>query len=917
VLASSEFAEPPEVSPLYPPNEGDIGVEVRNGGRLLGRLVIAGAASPMPPEQLEAFSAAAGSIMAQAEQWRQASSLMEESRVLRDLALKLGEHERLEQLYTSIVRSARRLLDADYASITHLAPDGSTRWLATDGYRSEAYHTLYVPAGKGMAARVVASGKPLILEGIGISPDLPAEEFPIHAAEGGVAALAVPLMSRGAPTGALTVSSRRPRRWKPTEIELAMVFANSASIVSEQMRISAEERAHSAFLERLLENIPGVLLVLEPPDFRVVRANSRFNEIIPGPPRTREEIIGVPILQLAAANAAPDRVEPVLSALQSVVATGQPVSFPRFEYTQRGDKTYWDWSAILLDEVGASGERLLMLIAHDITELVLARQQTQQAADDARARADELEAVINHMVDGVVIFDRSGRIVRMNPMGQRLVGRELPRDAHPRDYPNLYSLYTPNGKPLTREQLASTRALTGETVVGMQMMVRRPDGREVIISSSGAPLRDASGEISGAVVVFHDITQEKLIDRMKDEFLSIVSHELRTPLTAIMGYGDLLLRGVHGSLTDRQAKSLNAVRANANRLLHLINDLLDVSKLESGTVRLDLQPTDLADVVTRTIAQTRVLAADAGVSLANNISKAPMPYVLADEPKLQQVLENLLTNAVKFTPNGGTITFTAGLSPLPADHPDLTALEPVAEQRGPDGAQSVVVSVTDNGAGLEEDQLERIWDRFYQVDSTSRRRTGGAGLGLAIVQNLVDLHGGRVWARSDGKNQGSTFSFSLPLATHGAVLPKEPEPTPRKHPPQWTADAQTQGQVLVVEDDPDQREIICEMLEMEGFRVLLAEDGEEAVSLALSTRPAAIILDVILPRADGWEVLHRLKDAEATADIPVLILSVVDQPGFGKRLGADEYLIKPLEPNALRKTIRRLVRAASGQNGAT
>jgi CheY-like chemotaxis protein len=330
-----------------------------------------------------------------------------------------------------------------------------------------------------------------------------------------------------------------------------------------------------------------------------------------------------------------------------------------------------------------------------------------------------------------------------------------------------------------------------------------------------------------------------------------------------------------------------------------------------------LQPADLADVVARTIAQTRVLAADAGVNLTNNIPKTSMPNVLADEPKLQQVLENLLTNAVKFTPNGGTITFTAGLSPLPADHPDLTALEPVTEQRGPDGAQSVVVSVTDNGAGLEEDQLERIWDRFYQVDSTSRRRTGGAGLGLAIVQNLVDLHGGRVWAKSEGKNRGSTFSFSLPLARQGASLPAEPEPTPRKHPPQWTHDAQTQGQVLVVEDDPDQREIICEMLEMEGFKVLLAEDGEEAVNLALSTRPAAIILDVILPRADGWEVLHRLKDAEATADIPVLILSVVDQPGFGKRLGADEYLIKPLEPNALRKTIRRLVRAASGQNGAT
>jgi Amt family ammonium transporter len=226
------------------------------------------------------------------------------------------------------------------------------------------------------------------------------------------------------------------------------------------------------------------------------------------------------------------------------------------------------------------------------------------------------------------------------------------------------------------------------------------------------------------------------------------------------------------------------------------------------------------------------------------------------------------------------------------------------------------VSVSDTGAGLEQGHLDRIWDRFYQVDSTARRRTGGAGLGLAIVQSLADLHGGRVWARSAGKNMGSTFSFSLPLASAETIArARASKPATQRRPPQWTADAQTQGQVLVVEDDADQRDIICEMLEMEGFRVLLAEDGEEAINLTQSAHPAAIILDVILPRADGWEVLNRLKSDPSTADIPVLILSVVDQAGFGKRLGADEYLIKPLEPNALRKTIRKLVRAAEGQNG--
>ena len=178
------------------------------------------------------------------------------------------------------------------------------------------------------------------------------------------------------------------------------------------------------------------------------------------------------------------------------------------------------------------------------------------------------------------------------------------------------------------------------------------------------------------------------------------------------------------------------------------------------------------------------------------------------------------------------------------------------------------------------------------------------GLGLAIVRNLVELHGGQVWATSAGINMGSNFSFSLPLAS---TEPVRPTRRVRRSPTGQDTEYQASGTVLVAEDDEDQREIICRMLELEGYRVVLASDGIEALELASKVRPTAIALDIILPDTDGWEVLAHLKSDPATTDIPVLIISVVDQKEFARNMGADEYLVKPLNPASLRQAVRRLV----------
>ena len=536
-------------------------------------------------------------------------------------------------------------------------------------------------------------------------------------------------------------------------------------------RVSREAQdliSHEAFLEQIIENYPGILCVMEPPpDFRLVLANRRFTSMLAEPYASGEPVQGRTVREVSREW---NEDSAALSDLMTkVYESGEAVSFEQYaSRTPDRGTLYWNWTIVPIGGPSSPEEApgYVLLIAHDVTDRVLARQQLQASAQVARSTAEELDGVITQMAEGVAIFDERGEIKRMNPAAEHILGRGAMKGIFPDRQGEIYGLFKSDGQPYDAESLPVSRALRGETVVGEQMIVRRPSEEEIYIRSSIAPITNGSGAITGVVGVFHDVTQETMIDRLKNEFVSIVSHELRTPLTAIMGYSDLMLRGVHGTLSDRQAKALNAVRANANRLLHLINDLLDVSKLESGKVQLNPEPVDLASMVSRTLAQTRVLAAEAGINLHNYIPQRSLPPVMAEETKVQQIVENLLTNAIKFTPAGGTITFEANLSSLEAADPALAQVEygHAVEETLP--ARSVVVSVTDTGSGLAPDQLNRIWNRFYQVDATSRRRSGGAGLGLAIVRSLAELHGGLVWAESRGTGNGSTFRFSLPVGTH-------------------------------------------------------------------------------------------------------------------------------------------------------
>ncbi|HEX8599986.1 MAG TPA: GAF domain-containing protein [Chloroflexia bacterium] len=902
--------------------ESDVTVPVRYGELELAQLVVVEAATTVDRERLDAFARAAGYILGHAEQVSRAESVMEETRVLRELGMRLGQPTDLQELLDSMLAGVRRVLNADYASIATVESDGTTRWLAMDGFRTPTYRDHIFPPGHGVSGRTIAAGRPVVVRDIGTDPSVPAEDFTVHIAEGGVSALGVPLVAGGKTIGALIMGSRTDRDWQQHEIELATVIANGAAVAIDQNRAQRAESAQRHFLQEVIDHYPGILLVMgPPPDWRVIHANSQFSRFLPEPYRSGQSIVGLSVLELGTQNT--ERSEATRQMLAHVFTTGEPISFEQYESENpEAGTTYWNWQALPVDNLTGDGERSLMLIANEVTDVVRSRQAAQEGAELARARAEELEMIISHMADGVMIFDRNGEVLRMNPAAEMLLGKGVVPGALPEAHAALYGLFTAEGEPYEAEQLPSMRALQGEVVVGENVLVRQPNHPETILGISCAPLSGPQGETIGAVAVLHDITQDKLVERLKDEFLSIVSHELRTPLTAIIGYSDLMLRGVHGALADRQAKVLNSVRANADRLLRLINDLLDVSKLESGAVQLRLDPLDLGEIAGRTLAQTRILAMNAGVQIANLLPNRHLNKVRADDQKLQQVFENLITNAIKHSA-GGSITIDGYLTPLEPDDPGLLVYEPPSQPLEEGQARSLVVSVHDTGAGLEADQLARIWDKFYQVDTTVKRRSGGAGLGLTIVRNLVDLHSGQVWAYSAGPGTGSTFSFSLPIVQgdYGTYTrPGDRIPLGARSVEQRRDRQPAIGTVLVAEDDADQREIICDMLQLEGFEVVLAETGEEALELATQIMPSAIALDVILPRRDGWEVLEALRQDPRTKDIPVLIISVVDQTEFGKKLGADEYLLKPLDPRSLRTAIRRLVlaherdRAANQQN---
>lgn len=407
-----------------------------------------------------------------------------------------------------------------------------------------------------------------------------------------------------------------------------------------------------------------------------------------------------------------------------------------------------------------------------------------------------------------------------------------------------------------------------------------------LVAEVGRVTRESADRLNEVERVSAELDE---IDRMKGEFLSMISHELRTPLTAIIGYTDLLLRQIHGPLNERQNRHQEAVKKAAHRLLALINDLLDVNRLESGQIVLNVENISLPDAVRRATAQIEQSAETRGVALRLDMPASHIT-VVADHERLHQILVNLLDNAIKFTPAGGTVT-------VRVDQQETSAS----------------VAVVDTGVGVPSEQLERIWDRFHQADSSTRRHFGGTGLGLAIVRHLVEGHRGSVSVASEGTGKGSTFAFTLPVSTPV----RRPAPVVA---PQIIAAAPSRRQmirrstVLIVDDEPDNREVIRSIVQdLLGHVAITAADGQEALARSRSGLDL-VLLDLRMPGLSGFEVARRLKSDPATADIPILAITALNEDEEleeARAAGCLGHITKPFTDEALAEAISSVL-AASG-----
>jgi PAS domain S-box-containing protein len=500
----------------------------------------------------------------------------------------------------------------------------------------------------------------------------------------------------------------------------------------------------------------------------------------------------------------------------------------------------------------AVGARQTLLAADNAALRRGLQRRVREQTSDLRRLARQTEVLLTSVGDGIYGVDHEGRVTFVNPSGAAALGYRaddlLGRQAHE-------SFHAPDvdGLPFPWRGCYVAEAIrSGDVAIGEEDLYVRADGETFPVEITASPVVE-DDELRGAVVVFRDVTQRREVDRMKNEFLSVVSHELRTPLTAIRGSLGLLAGGKLGELTPRAEAMVTMALRSTERLTRLINDLLDIERIESGTRPLELAALDARQLVAGAVRQLEGLAAAEGVRLEVGPCNG---RVLADEDRIMQTLTNLLGNAVKFSERGDVV---------------------VADAWPTDG--HVLFRVRDEGRGIPADKLESIFTRFEQVDSSDARQKGGTGLGLAISRTIVERLGGRIWAESE-LGVGTTLQFTLPTAPgREGGAPGRPDA----------------GPVLVVADDEAASDVLVSLLQDRGLRVARA-DVADAAGLARDLEPRVVVLDVPHLETEGADALSQLRRQGGTvAGAGLVVLLPPGSPGNGHgdlRLGETLYLTK-------------------------
>jgi signal transduction histidine kinase len=542
------------------------------------------------------------------------------------------------------------------------------------------------------------------------------------------------------------------------------------------------------------------------------------------------------------------------------------------------------------------------------TAVSLGAAELIEAIQQERRR---FEAAFRTVPFGMLVAeDPEARQVHVNPAGAALFGVPVGENLSPTTPvgARLRRNVSRNEQPVKLGELPLSRALRGEEVQGEELTLTLPNGKRLVLLFSAAPLYDAAGHVTGAVVAFADITVQKSLQReleirrreaeetsvRKTRFLAAVSHDIRTPVNAINLMAELIRRYAADPAVAPQIPELaQKLQANARSLVELVSDVLDVARFDSGKVELVESEFALGELLAEECRQLQPLARDKGLELTLEPLERPV-WLRTDRVKLARVVSNLVGNAIKFTDSGSVRV--------------SVALAPEVERR-------VLIRVRDTGLGIATEHMTRIFDEFAQVHNPERDRTKGTGLGLAICKRLVEVMGGAIDVDS-APGRGSTFTVALPASSVVLRLGTAPPPPPPKLPvPVATGCALVGMHILLVEDHAMTREGTARLLAGEGATVLEADDGRSALELLRKGGADVLLLDMMLPDLDGREVLKAIQAKRPPGLKGVLVLTgdlTPERLAEVQRLGADALIGKPIDVGFLAATLRTFYRGEAG-----
>ncbi|MFY9221165.1 MAG: response regulator [Blastocatellia bacterium] len=550
-------------------------------------------------------------------------------------------------------------------------------------------------------------------------------------------------------------------------------------------------------------------------------------------------------------------------------------------------------------------ERAIRYALERARRLLALKQRDKQIQDQSRI----LESILHCIADGVLVADTNGKFLLFNPAAEYLIGKDF-SPAKTEEWTGHFGCFLADKiTPYPSNELPLVKAIRGESVDNVEVFIcnpLKPDG--VLLNVTARPLKGPSGILLGGVAVFHDITeykktQEELLQeramltrrveertadlqltnielartsQMKDEFLASMSHELRTPLNAIIGLSEALMEGVYGGLNEDQISNLQIIEESGQHLLSLINDILDLSKIEAGKLELFFDWVIVESICQASLAFIKQIASKKSQKVSFMMD-SQVDKIWVDARRLKQILVNLLSNAVKFTPEGGSI-----------------GLEVIGDPK----EHIIKFVVWDTGIGIKESEWERIFQPFVQIDSALSRKNYGTGLGLTLISKMVDLSEGSISVESQ-EGTGSKFTILLPWHQQESLLNQ----TFTNNKLEQREYLKSIKKVLIVEDSPSTAEQLARYLKEFGIESFIYINENGLFEKILEIQPDIILLDILLPNTSGWQILEKVKANISTKQIPVLIISVIDDRKRAEQAGASGYIVKPVTRENLEQAI--------------